>query len=169
MSPSCPWLVLGPKVFQLCINHLVLVLCMFMWVIKSCLFFVVSSWSSNMPLYPSKVLRARERALTPYSSVVSNLDSHLNPSRSWEHVILWAMWVTLFHNLIGKSDQLMVCASMLLNKTKKNYNTTQWYALAMVFVLLKFTHYLLGNKFIFYVDIWHWFIWSTNHNFKENN
>ncbi len=27
VSPSCPWLVLAPKVFQLCTNHLVLVLC----------------------------------------------------------------------------------------------------------------------------------------------
>ncbi len=27
MSPSCPWLVLTPKVLQLCINHFVLVLC----------------------------------------------------------------------------------------------------------------------------------------------
>jgi hypothetical protein len=27
MSPSCPWLVLTPKVFQLCINHFVLVFC----------------------------------------------------------------------------------------------------------------------------------------------
>jgi hypothetical protein len=27
VSPSCPWLVLTPKVFQLCTNHLVLVLC----------------------------------------------------------------------------------------------------------------------------------------------
>jgi len=27
VSPSCPWLVLAPKVLQLCTNHLVLVLC----------------------------------------------------------------------------------------------------------------------------------------------
>ncbi len=27
VSLSCPWLVLAPKVFQLCTNHLVLVLC----------------------------------------------------------------------------------------------------------------------------------------------
>ncbi len=27
VSPNCPWLVLAPKVFKLCINHLVLVLC----------------------------------------------------------------------------------------------------------------------------------------------
>jgi hypothetical protein len=29
VSLSCPWLVLAPKVLQLCINHLVLVLCRF--------------------------------------------------------------------------------------------------------------------------------------------
>ncbi len=27
VSPSCSWLFLAPKVFQLCIKHLVLVLC----------------------------------------------------------------------------------------------------------------------------------------------
>jgi hypothetical protein len=27
VSPSCPWLVRAPKMLQLCINHLVLVLC----------------------------------------------------------------------------------------------------------------------------------------------
>jgi hypothetical protein len=40
-----------------------------------------------MPLYPSKMPRTRERALTPYSFIVFNLDSHLNPLRSWERVI----------------------------------------------------------------------------------
>ncbi len=29
VSPSCPWLVLAPKVLRLCTNHLVLVLCRF--------------------------------------------------------------------------------------------------------------------------------------------
>jgi hypothetical protein len=46
----------------------------------------------------------------------------------------------------------VVCASRLLNRAKQNYNTTQRKALAMVFVLHKFKHYLLGNKFVFYVD-----------------
>jgi hypothetical protein len=64
VSPSCPWLVLTPKVFQLCANHLVLVLCRSMWVVEACQFFLVPSWSSNMPLYPSKVLRTRECAPT---------------------------------------------------------------------------------------------------------
>ncbi len=62
MSLSCPWLVLTPRVFQLCTNHLVLVLCRFMRVVETCQFFLVPSQSSNMPFYPSKVLPARERA-----------------------------------------------------------------------------------------------------------
>jgi hypothetical protein len=36
VSPSCPWFVLAPKVFQLCTNHLVLVLCKSMWVVDAC-------------------------------------------------------------------------------------------------------------------------------------
>jgi hypothetical protein len=45
-----------------------------------------------------------------------------------------------------------VYASRLLNKAKQNYGTTHSEALAMVFVLHKFRHYLLSNKFVFYVD-----------------
>jgi hypothetical protein len=36
VSPSCPWLVLASKVFQLCTNHLVFNLCKSMWVIDAC-------------------------------------------------------------------------------------------------------------------------------------
>ncbi len=70
VSPSCSWLFLAPKVLQLCINHLVLVSCRSVWVVKACQFFLVPSRSSNTPFYPSKVLRAKERALTPCSSTV---------------------------------------------------------------------------------------------------
>jgi hypothetical protein len=70
---SCPWFVLAPKVFQLCTYHFVLVLCRSLWVSEACHFFLVPSWSSSMPLYPSIVLRARERAPTPCPSVVFNL------------------------------------------------------------------------------------------------
>ncbi len=69
---SCPWFVLAP-VFQLCTNHFVLVLCKSVWVIEACYFCLVPSQSSSTPLYPSIVLRAREHALTPCSSVVFNL------------------------------------------------------------------------------------------------
>jgi len=41
---SCySWLVLAPKVFQLCTNHLALVLCKFVWVDKACQLFLVPS------------------------------------------------------------------------------------------------------------------------------
>jgi hypothetical protein len=70
VSPNCLWLVLTPKVFQLCTNHLVLVLCRSMWVSEACQFFLVPSQSSSTPLYPFLVLRAREHASTPYSSVI---------------------------------------------------------------------------------------------------
>jgi hypothetical protein len=70
VSPSCPWLVLEPKMLQLCTNHLVLVLCKSVWVIEAFQFFLISSRSSSTPLYPSKVLQARECDPTPCSSVV---------------------------------------------------------------------------------------------------
>ncbi len=60
---SCPWLILPPKVLQLCTNHFGLVLCKSVWVIEACHFFLVPSWSSNMPLYPSIMPRAREGPL----------------------------------------------------------------------------------------------------------
>jgi len=46
----------------------------------------------------------------------------------------------------------MAYASQLLNNVKKNYTTTKQEALVMVYALHKFHHYLLGNKFIFYVN-----------------
>jgi hypothetical protein len=86
VSLICLWLVLAPKVLQLCTNHLVLILCKFVWVVEACQFFLLPSRSFSTPFYPFKVLRARERAPIPYSYVIFNLDSHLNPLRSWEHV-----------------------------------------------------------------------------------
>ncbi len=58
----------------------------------------------------------------------------------------------LSQNVTWKSDQPIVYASKLLNIAKQNYSTTDIEALAMVFSLHKFKHYLLGNKFVFYVD-----------------
>ncbi len=70
---------------------------------------------------------------------------HINAS-------LLTVGVMLPHNVIGKSDQLVVYASRLLNIAKHNYSTTQREILAMVFALQKFRHYLLGNKFVFYMN-----------------
>jgi hypothetical protein len=54
MCPCCPWLVLARRVLQLCTNHLVWVVCRPVWVSEACQLFLVSSQSSNTPLYPSK-------------------------------------------------------------------------------------------------------------------
>jgi hypothetical protein len=52
VCPCCPWLVLAPKVFQLCTNHLVWVVCRLVWVSEACQLFLVPSRSSNTPFYP---------------------------------------------------------------------------------------------------------------------
>jgi hypothetical protein len=77
VSPNCQWLVLTPKVPQLCTNHLVLVLCRSVWVFEAFHFFLVPSWSSITPLYPSKVLRAMEHAPTPCLFIVFSLGLHV--------------------------------------------------------------------------------------------
>jgi hypothetical protein len=43
-------------------------------------------------------------------------------------------------------------SSRLLNFVEQNYTTTERKALAMVYALQKFRHYLLGNMFTFFVD-----------------
>jgi hypothetical protein len=53
VCPCCPWLVLTPKVLQLCIN-LVWALCRPMWMSEVCQLFLVPSWSFSTPIYPSK-------------------------------------------------------------------------------------------------------------------
>jgi len=54
VCPCCPWFVLTPKVFQLCTNHFVWVVCRLSWMSEACQFFLVPSRSSNTILYPSK-------------------------------------------------------------------------------------------------------------------
>jgi hypothetical protein len=75
------------------------------------------------------------------------LECHVHTNAS-----LLAIGVMLVDNPIGKYDQFIVYASRLLNKAKKIYNTTKRKALTMVYALHKFKHFLLGNKFVFYVD-----------------
>jgi len=60
VCPCCSWLVLAPKVLQLCINHLVWVLCRPVWVSEACQLFLIPSRSSNTPLYPSKCRELRD-------------------------------------------------------------------------------------------------------------
>jgi hypothetical protein len=60
--------------------------------------------------------------------------------------------VMLVQNPTKKCDEPIVYASRLLNNAKKNYTTIEREAFTMVYVLHKLKHYLLGNKFVFYVD-----------------
>jgi hypothetical protein len=53
VCPCCLWLILAPRVLQLCTNHLVWVVCTPVWVNEACQLFPVPSRSSNTPLYPS--------------------------------------------------------------------------------------------------------------------
>jgi len=43
VCPCCPWLVLAPRVFQLCTNHFVWVVCRPVWVSEACQLFLVPS------------------------------------------------------------------------------------------------------------------------------
>jgi hypothetical protein len=54
VCPCCLWLVLAPKVLQLCTNHFVWIMCRPVWMSETFQLFRVPSRSSNMPLYPSK-------------------------------------------------------------------------------------------------------------------
>jgi hypothetical protein len=55
----CSWLVLAPKVLQLCTNQLVfgfVQVCVSSWCF---FFFLIPSWSSNTPFYPQSVANQR--------------------------------------------------------------------------------------------------------------
>ncbi len=59
VCPCCPWLVLAPRVLQLCTNHLVWVMCKPVWVGEACQLFLVLFWSSKTPFYPQSVVSSR--------------------------------------------------------------------------------------------------------------
>ncbi len=65
---------------------------------------------------------------------------------------LLVMGAMLSQNVTRKSDQTIVYASRVLNKAQQNYSTTERKVFLMVFALHEFKHYLLGNKFVFYVN-----------------
>jgi hypothetical protein len=58
----------------------------------------------------------------------------------------------LAHNPTGKTTQPIMYSLRLLNYVEIEYTTTKREALIMVYALHKFKHYLLGNKFTFFVD-----------------
>lgn len=63
-----------------------------------------------------------------------------------------AVGTILAQNPTGKCDQPILYFSRFLNLAKLNYTMTKQKALAMVYALQMFWHYLLSNKLVFYVD-----------------
>jgi hypothetical protein len=87
-----------------------------------------------------------------YGSTNSNtsnwqLEFHVHVDAS-----LLAIGAMLTHNPTSKYDQPIAYASRLLNKSKQNYTIIKKEALIMVCALHKFKDFLLGNKFVFYID-----------------
>ncbi len=76
----------------------------------------------------------------------SHMESHVYTNAS-----LLVLGFMMSQNLTRKSDKPMVYAFKLLNITKQNYCTIER-TLVKKFALHKFKHYLLGNKFGFYVN-----------------
>ena len=63
-----------------------------------------------------------------------------------------AIGAVLAQNLHGDRDSPIYYASRLLNSAEKNYSTTKREALAMIYSVGKFMHYLPANHFVFYLD-----------------
>jgi hypothetical protein len=97
VCPCCLWLVLAPRVLQLCTNHFVWVVCRPVWVTKACQLFLVPSRSSNTPFYPSKCCELGSVFRLLLLSLFFYLGSYLSPLRSWECVIfcLLLMWMMI--------------------------------------------------------------------------
>ncbi len=76
-----------------------------------------------------------------------DLDFHVQTNVS--NLVIKAM---LTQNPTGKCNQSIAYAYRLLNNAKCNYTTMECEPLAMAYALHKFWHYLLSNKFVFYMD-----------------
>jgi hypothetical protein len=133
VCPSCPWLVLAPKVFQLCTNHFVLVLCRSMWKIEACQIF-----HPGAPTHPSTPIWCYESGSVPQLLILplfSIWDSHLSHSRSWECVTLvinsnetycycitWHFWLvsdTCFFEIVVISKNTLDKGNLFLNIISK--------------------------------------------------
>jgi hypothetical protein len=81
--------------------------------------------------------------------IASKWDMEFHVHTNASNLVVGSM---LAQNPTEKCDQPIVYSSRLLNNVEKNYTTTKRETLAIVYVLHKFRHYLLGNKFVFYVN-----------------
>jgi hypothetical protein len=87
VCPCCPWLVLAPKVLQLCTYHLVLVLWRFVWIDKACQLFLVHPGVPTRPFTLPKCCELRNVRWLLTLPLFFVWDLHLSPSRSWECVM----------------------------------------------------------------------------------
>jgi hypothetical protein len=91
------------------------------------------------------------------------LDASILVAPRWDmefHVYTYvsnlAVEAMLAQNPTRKYDQPITYASRLLNNAEKNYTTTEKEALAMVYALHNFKHYILGNTCLFFMrTTWH--------------
>ena len=63
-----------------------------------------------------------------------------------------ALGGALMQEQIGGYLQPIYYASKALTKAENNYNTSKREALGIIYVVTKFRHYLLGNKFVLHVN-----------------
>jgi hypothetical protein len=64
----------------------------------------------------------------------------------------FALGVMLGQNPNNTIDRPIYYASRLMNNIENNYTITEKEALAIMYAMKKFKHYLLGNSFILFVD-----------------
>jgi hypothetical protein len=106
VCPCCLWVILAPKVFQLCTNHFVLVVRKPLWVSEACQLFLIPSQSSNMPFYPSKCCELR--------SVSWFLPLPL--SFTWTHIWVRQVCVSFIsHKYGGASTKYVILSIEFLN------------------------------------------------------
>jgi hypothetical protein len=70
---------------------------------------------------------------------------HINASN-------FALGAMLNQNPNNTIDRPIYYANRLMNNVEKNYTTIEKETLAMIYVVKKFRHYLLGNNFTFFMD-----------------
>jgi hypothetical protein len=129
MCSCCPWLILAPRVLQLCTNHFVWVVCRPMWVSETCQLFLVPSWSSNTPLYPSKCcelgtdskfqLLPHCRILGPSSGCTRNLGAR----QEWWQTIVSIVIIFSFlqkHTTMMTHNKIVHCHFLVFVRPRQN-------------------------------------------------
>jgi len=85
----------------------------------------------------------------PTCTIIPDLKLEFHVDTNASNFALGAM---LSQNPNKTIDRPIYYANRLMNSAKKNYTTTEKEILAMIYVVKKFRHYLLGNNFTFFVD-----------------